>query len=72
MIVEHKFNFKNRLLGKSKLTQHALEERHKISWNEANILQVQVNSRQRKNKESAHMASMEKPIIQPSLEFHPI
>jgi hypothetical protein len=55
-----------------KLAQHAFEEGHQISWNEAKILQIEVNSRQRKYKESAHMACMENPIRQPSLEFHPI
>jgi hypothetical protein len=70
-IGEHKFNLKNGLLCKSKLAQHAFEEGHQISWNEAKILQIEVNSRQRKYKESAHMACMEIPISQPSLEFPP-
>jgi hypothetical protein len=70
-IGEHKFNLKNGLLDKSKLAQHAFEEGHQISWNETKILQIEVNSRQRKYKESAHMACMENPISQPSLEFHP-
>jgi hypothetical protein len=68
-IGEHKLNLKNGLLDKSKLAQHAFEEGHQISYNEAKILQVEVNSRQRKYKESAHMACMENPISQPSLEF---
>jgi hypothetical protein len=71
-IGEHKFNLKNCLLDKSKLAQHAFEEGHQISWNEAKILQIEVNSRQRKYKESAHMACMDNPISQPSMEFHPI
>jgi hypothetical protein len=54
------------------LAQHAFEEGHQISWNEAKILQTEVNRRQRKYKESADMACMETPISQPSLEFHPI
>jgi hypothetical protein len=68
---EHKLNLKNGLLDKLKLAQHAFEEGHQISWNEAKILQIEVNSRQRKYKESAHMACMENPISQPSLEFPP-
>jgi hypothetical protein len=40
-----------------------------ISWNEAKILQIEVNSRQRKYKESAHMACMENPISQPNLSI---
>jgi hypothetical protein len=55
-IGEHKVNLKNGLLDKSKLTQHAFEEGHQISWNEAKILQIEVNSRQIQYKESAHMA----------------
>jgi predicted GIY-YIG superfamily endonuclease len=70
-IWEHKFNLKNGLLDKSKLAQHAFEEGHHISWKEAKILQIEVNSRQRKYKESAHMACMENPISQHSLEFSP-
>jgi predicted GIY-YIG superfamily endonuclease len=70
-IREHKLNLKNGLLDKSKLAQHAFEEGHQISWNEAMILQIEVNSRQRKYKASAHMACMENPISQPSLEFPP-
>jgi hypothetical protein len=54
------------------LAQHAFEEGRQISWNEAKILQIEVNSRQRKYKESAHMACMENPISQPSWEFLPI
>jgi hypothetical protein len=71
-IGEHKFNLQYDLLDKSKLAQHAFEEGHQISWNEATILQIEVNSRQRKYKEFAHMACMEIPISQPSLEFPPI
>jgi hypothetical protein len=51
------------------LAQHAFEEGHQISWNEAKILQIEFNSRQRKYKESAVMACMENPISQPSMEF---
>jgi hypothetical protein len=70
-IGEHKFNLRNGLLDRSKLAQHAFEEGHRISWNEAKILQIEVNSRQRKYRESAHMACMESPISQSSLEFIP-
>jgi hypothetical protein len=51
-IGEHKLNLRNGLLDKSKLAQHAFEEDHQISWNEAKILQIEVNSRQRKYTES--------------------
>jgi hypothetical protein len=68
-IGEHKFSLKNVRLDKLKLAQRAFEEDHQLSWNEAKILQIEVNSRQRKYKESAHMACMENPVSQPSLEF---
>jgi len=71
-IGEHKINLKNGLLDKSKLAQHAFEEGHQISWNEAKILQIERNSRSRKYKESALMACMNNPISQPSLEISPI
>jgi hypothetical protein len=51
------------------LAQHAFDEGHQISWNEAKILQIEVNSRQRKYKESAHMARMEIPVSQSSLKY---
>jgi hypothetical protein len=68
-IREHKLNLHNGLLDKSKLARHAFQEDQQISWNEANILQIEVNCRQKKYKESAYMACMENPISQPSLEF---
>jgi hypothetical protein len=68
-IREHKMNLKNGLLYESKLAQHSFEEGLQKSWNEATILQIEANSRQRKYKESAHMACMENPISQSCLEF---
>jgi hypothetical protein len=68
-IRENKFNLKNGRLDKSKLDQHAFEEGHQISWNEAKILKIEVNSKHRKYKESVHIACMENPISQTSLEF---
>jgi hypothetical protein len=69
-IGEHKVNLKNGLLDKSKLAQHAFEEGHQISCNEAKILQIEVNNRETVYKESAHMTCMEIPLSQTSLEFH--
>jgi hypothetical protein len=60
-IWEHGHNLKNGLLEKSKLAQHAFEEDHQISWNEAKVLHIESNSRYRKYKESAHMACMNNP-----------
>jgi hypothetical protein len=40
-IKEHKYNLTQGLLEKSKLSQHAYEEGHKICWKEANVLQME-------------------------------
>jgi hypothetical protein len=69
---EHKHNFKEGLLEKSKLAQHAYEEEHKVMWDEARVLEVESNSRYRKDKESAHMACSVNPISQPSSDISPI
>jgi hypothetical protein len=71
-IREHKLNLKNGLLEKSKLAQHGFEEDHQVSWNEAKILHIEGNIRYRRYKESAHMACMNNPISQHSLDFSPI
>jgi predicted GIY-YIG superfamily endonuclease len=55
---EHKHNFKEGLIEKSKLAQHAYEEDHKVIWDEARVLEVESNSRYRKYKESAHIISL--------------
>jgi hypothetical protein len=47
-IREHRINLKNGLLDKLKLAQHAFKEDNQISWNEAKILQIEVNSRHEK------------------------
>jgi hypothetical protein len=59
------------VLEKSKLAQHAYEEGHGVSWDEARILEIVSNSRHRKYKESAHTACSTNPIRQPSLEISP-
>jgi hypothetical protein len=45
---EHTHNVKESLLEKSKLSQHAYEEGHRIGWDEARILEIQSNSRYKK------------------------
>jgi hypothetical protein len=37
---EHRHNLKKGLLEKSKLAQHAYEEGHRVSWDEARILEI--------------------------------
>jgi predicted GIY-YIG superfamily endonuclease len=61
---EHKHNLKEGLLEKSKLAQHAYEQGHRLGWNEARILEIESNSRYRKCKKSANMASLTNPISQ--------
>jgi hypothetical protein len=56
-------------MEKSKLAQHAYEEGHRIGWEEAEILQIETNSRYRKLKKSAYMTCMVNSISQPSLDL---
>jgi hypothetical protein len=42
-IKEHKHNFRQGLLEKSKLAEHAYEG-HQICWNKARVLQVEPNN----------------------------
>jgi hypothetical protein len=65
------FNFKEGLIEKSKLAQHAYEEDRKVMCDEARVLEVESNSRYRKYKESAHVACSTNPISQPSLDISP-
>jgi hypothetical protein len=55
-IKEHKHNFTQGLLEKSRLAQHAYEEGHRICWNEDRVLQIEPNIICRKYKEPAHMS----------------
>jgi hypothetical protein len=45
---EHRHNFKQGLLEKSKLDLHTYEEDHRVIWDEARILEIESNSRYRK------------------------
>jgi predicted GIY-YIG superfamily endonuclease len=53
---EHRHNLQQGLLKKSKLAQHAHEEGHRVGWDDARILEIEGNSRYRKDTESANMA----------------
>jgi hypothetical protein len=66
---EHRHNLRQGLLEKSKLAQHAYEERNRVSWDEAKISEAESNSRYRKYKKSAHMACLTNPISYPRLTF---
>jgi hypothetical protein len=69
---EHRHSLKEGLLKKSKLAQHTYEEGHRVSQDEARILESESKSRYRKYKESAHMACLTNPISQPSFDISPI
>jgi hypothetical protein len=71
-LCEHRHNLKEGLLEKSKLTQHAYEEGHRVAWDDARILETESNSRYRKYTESAHMACLTEPISQHRLDISPI
>jgi hypothetical protein len=43
-----------------------------VGWDEARILEIESNSRYRKYKESAHIASLTNPLSQSSLNISPI
>jgi hypothetical protein len=69
---EHGHNMKEGFREKSKLAKHAYEEGHRVVWNEARILEIESNSRHRKQRESAHMECLKIPIRQPSLGISPV
>jgi hypothetical protein len=71
-IREHRRNFKEGLLEKSKLAQHVYEACQKVMWHEARILGIEANSRYTKYRETAHVACLTNPISQPSLDIPPI
>jgi hypothetical protein len=68
----HRHNFEEGLIEKSKLSQHAYEDSHKVIWVETTVAEMKINSRYRKYKESAHMVCLTNPIRQPSLYISPI
>jgi hypothetical protein len=43
----HRHYLKEGLLEKSKLTQHAYEESHRVGWDEVKILEIENNSKYR-------------------------
>jgi hypothetical protein len=59
-------------MEKSRLAQHAYDERHHIIWKEAKVLQIESSYIWRKYKESAHIMCSTQPISQSSLEISPI
>ena len=66
---ECRCNLKGHLIT-SKLA-HASEKGHKISWREAEILQLQANPIYRKNKAPANVPCSDKPLSQPCWENLP-
>jgi predicted GIY-YIG superfamily endonuclease len=68
-LCEHRHNLEEGLLEKSILTKHAYEEGHREGWDEARILEIEINSRYRKYKESAHTTCLTNPTSQPSWDI---
>jgi hypothetical protein len=57
---EHRHNLQQGLL--EKLAQHDYEADHRVGWDDASILEIEINSRYGKYMESAHMACWTNPI----------
>lgn len=70
--MEHKCKLTQGLLEESKLTQRAYKEGCSMCWKEVKNLQIALNISCRKYKESAHMALLDYPINQPSLDISAI
>jgi hypothetical protein len=58
--------------GKSKKAKQACKEGHKIGWKEAKDLQIELNTTNRKYKESTEMTLAAQPISKPNLNISPI
>jgi hypothetical protein len=69
---EHRQNLEEGLLEKSELAHHAREGGHRAGWNKVRILEIEIKSRYREYKESAHMACLTKTFSQPSLHISSI
>jgi hypothetical protein len=70
---EYRHNFRDGFLEKKlKLSLHACEKGHRVSWDNARISGIESSGRYRKYKESAHMAFLTNPISQPNLVISPI
>jgi hypothetical protein len=52
--------------------QHAYEEGHKICLNEAEVLQIEPNTTDRKYKDFTHLSVIDHSISQPSLDISPM
>jgi hypothetical protein len=70
--VKHKYNLAQRLLEKSKLTQHTFEEVQKVCWKKVTVLKIKPNTTFRKCQESTHMSLVDHLISQLSLDISPI
>jgi hypothetical protein len=56
----------------SKLAEHGYGDTYQTDWNEARILQVEINNMHREHKGSAHMVCLTDLIGQPSLDIPPM
>jgi hypothetical protein len=65
-------NLTQGLVEKSKSSQHAYKESHKMCWKEVKVFQIEPDTTYRKYKESTLMPLVHHPISQPSLDISPI
>jgi hypothetical protein len=68
---EHRHNFKQGSLQKSKLHKHASEEGHRIDWNEARILEIKVMAGI-ENRRNQPTTCLTNPIGQHIVDTSPI
>jgi hypothetical protein len=71
-ISRNRHSLRQGVVQKSELAQHAYKKGHHMSWKETVVLKIELNNACRKYKESAHMARVVYPIIQPSFDISPI
>ena len=70
-IKEHQKYIKQNEFHKSKLTQHAFDNNHRINWNDSTILAKEPISKLRKLKESAFITlNKDECIASCSIDFH--
>ena len=69
---EHKRNVKLGYTDKSRIADHVWAEDHKMSWDEAKILNREPNQFKRKYKEASYMSMSKNHISQPSLDIKPL
>jgi hypothetical protein len=68
-LYEHRHSLRESPLEKLKVVQPAYEEGHRVGWDEAKILEIEINSKHRLYRESTDMACLANLISQLNLEI---